>query len=117
MPLRTQPERPRAHDQGTARDCADTRAPRLPVPVEAGGHVTSGAITVLGVHASHYASAESLIVQYGNRKGLRTLDALQLAVALDVKSRVGLDAFVVADITCAEVAQAQGLSVTNPETT
>jgi len=56
-------------------------------------------------------------VQYGNRKGLRTLDALQLAVALDVKSRVGLDAFVVADVACAEIAQAQGLSVTNPETT
>jgi len=32
------------------------------------GHVTSGAITVLGVRANHYASAEDLIVQHGNRK-------------------------------------------------
>ena len=49
---------------------------------------------LLGVHANHYARAEDLIVQHGNRKGLRTLDALQLAVALDVQARVGLDAFV-----------------------
>ena len=80
-------------------------------------HVTSGAIMLLGVHANHYANAEDLIVQHGNRKGLRTLDALQLAVALDVQARVGLDAFVVADTAFAEIAKAQGVSVTNPEAT
>ena len=78
-------------------------------------HVTSGAIMLLGVHANHYTNAEDLIVQHGNRKGLRTLDALQLAVALDVQARVGLDAFVVADTAFAEIAEAQGVSVRNPE--
>ena len=80
-------------------------------------HVTSGAIMLLGVHANHYARAEDLIVQHGNRKGLRTLDALQLAVAPDVHARVGLEAFVVADIVFAEIVKARGVSVTNPEAT
>jgi predicted nucleic acid-binding protein len=57
------------------------------------------------------------MVRHGNRRGLRTLDALQLAVALDVQSRAGLDAFVVADAAFAEIADAQGVPVTNPEAT
>jgi hypothetical protein len=43
------------------------------------------------------------------------LDALQLAVALDVKDRVGLEAFVAADTALCEVAALVGLNVLNPE--
>ena len=77
--------------------------------------VASGAIDLVAVGESHYPAAERLIVRYGDRKGLRTLDALQLAVALDVQHRVGLDAFVAADRAFCEVAALEGLAVLNPE--
>ena len=46
---------------------------------------------------------------------MRTLDALQLAVALEINRRAGLDACMVADLALAEVAKAEGLVVINPE--
>ena len=78
-------------------------------------HVTSGAIAVLAINESHYVSAEILIVRHGERKSLRSLDALQLAVLLEAQARLGLDAFVVADAVLAEIAGVQGVMVINPE--
>ena len=69
--------------------------------------VAAGAIVVVAIDESHYSIAENLIVQ--------TLDALQLAVALEINRRAGLDAFMVADLALAEVAKAEGLVVINPE--
>jgi hypothetical protein len=46
---------------------------------------------------------------------LRTLDALQLAVALDLSRQNSLNHFVVADHTLAEIADLEGLKVINPE--
>jgi hypothetical protein len=43
------------------------------------------------------------------------LDALQLAVALEVKDRIGLDALVAADKVLCEVAVLEGVAVLNPE--
>ena len=63
----------------------------------------------------HYPAAERLIIKDGDRPGLRTLDALQLAVALDVPHRVGLEAFVAADEVLCEVATLEGFAVLNPE--
>ena len=77
--------------------------------------VASGAIALVAVSEFHYPAAERLIVRYGDRKGLRTLDALQLAVALDVQHRVGLDVLVAADKAFCEVATLEGLAVLNPE--
>ena len=74
----------------------------------------AGAIVVVAMNESHYSTAENLIVRYGGRIALRTLDALQLAVALDTNRRAGLDAFMVADLALAEVARAEGLVVINP---
>jgi predicted nucleic acid-binding protein len=54
--------------------------------------VASGAIALVAVGESHYPAAERLIIRSGDRKGLRTLDAHHLAVALDVQHHVGLDA-------------------------
>ena len=79
--------------------------------------VANGALALVAVSDSHYLAAERLIVHYGDRQGLRTLDALQLAVALDVKDRVGLEAFVAADKALCEVAFLEGLGVLNPEHT
>ncbi len=46
---------------------------------------------------------------------MRTLDALQLAVALEVQDRVGVEALVAADKILCEVATLQGFAVINPE--
>jgi predicted nucleic acid-binding protein len=45
----------------------------------------------------------------------RTLDALQLAVALEVQDRVGVHALVAADKVLCEVASLEGFAVLNPE--
>lgn len=63
----------------------------------------------------HYQEAERLIRKHGMSRSLRTLDALQLAVALDLRSRGMLDHFVCADKNLCAVAGAEGLSVINPE--
>lgn len=63
----------------------------------------------------HYAEAERLLKQHGNIFRLRTLDALQLAAALDVHGRGSLDAVVAADNVVCQVGAAEGLAVTNPE--
>ena len=46
---------------------------------------------------------EGLIGRYGFRYRLRTLDALQLAVALDLRTQELLDVFVVADQTLGDI--------------
>jgi len=79
------------------------------------GDVTSGAISLVAVSELHYPAAERLIIRYGDRLGLRTLDALQLAVALDLQRRVGVDIVVVADKVLCEVATLEGFAVLNPE--
>lgn len=45
--------------------------------------IAAGAIAVLSVKDAHYAISQHLILKYGNVKGLRTLDAIQIAVALE----------------------------------
>jgi predicted nucleic acid-binding protein len=77
--------------------------------------VGTGTVTVVSVKDMHYAAAARLIVQHGSVKGLRTLDALQLAVALEAHDLGGLDVLVAADKTLCEVAALEGLSVLNPE--
>ena len=77
--------------------------------------VASGAIALVAVCGFQYPAAERLIIRYSDRLGLRTLDALQLAVALDAQDRVGLDALVAAEKVLCEVAELEGFAVLNPE--
>jgi uncharacterized protein len=77
--------------------------------------VATAVLTVLAIKDHHYAEAERLLVQHGNQRRLRTLDALQLAVALDVQRHGSLDSVVAADNALCEVAAAEGLPITNPE--
>jgi len=77
--------------------------------------VASGAIALVAVSDFHYPAAERLIIRYGDRQGLRTLDALQLAVALEVQLRIGVDALVAADKVLCDVATLEGFAVLNPE--
>lgn len=73
------------------------------------GDVAAASLLVLAVTDRHYAETERLLVQHGNAKRLRTLDALQLAVALDAHRRGALDSIVAADNALCEVATAEGL--------
>jgi len=78
--------------------------------------VAAGAIEVCTVTPDHFAAAERLIGRHSFSTRLRTLDALQLAVALDLSSQDLADHFVVSDKALGEVASLEGMSVLNPET-
>lgn len=77
--------------------------------------VTRRELRVVRMTGLHYQEAERLIRDHARERSLRTLDALQLAVALDVRRRTGLDHFVCADRGLCAVARAVGLSVINPD--
>jgi uncharacterized protein with PIN domain len=66
---------------------------------------------------AHHREAERLLRSYGPQQGLgvRTLDSLQLAVALDLRNRGVIETTVCADARLISVAQAEGLNVVNPE--
>jgi uncharacterized protein len=73
--------------------------------------VVTALLTVVAITDRHYAEAEQLLKQHGNIFRLRTLDALQLAVALEVHRRESLDAVVAADNAVCQVAAAESLPV------
>jgi predicted nucleic acid-binding protein len=62
----------------------------------------------------HFSEAAQLLRKYAPVQSLRTLDALQLSVALDMSRKGLVDHFVCADEKLCKVAQAEGLSVINP---
>jgi predicted nucleic acid-binding protein len=63
--------------------------------------------------AAHFHRAQQLLAHYGPTHNLRTLDALQLSVAL--LNAIGpLDAFVSADVNLNTVAALEGLPPVNP---
>ena len=77
--------------------------------------VAAGEIEVYRLSDQHLEAAEMLIGRHSFIRRLRTLDALQLAVALDLSRQNLLDYFVVANQALAEIASLEGLSVSNPE--
>lgn len=77
--------------------------------------IASGAIEVCSLTDIHFKDDERLIGKHSFTRRLRTLDALQLAVALDLADQTLLDHFVVADRELGEVATLEGLSVIDPE--
>ena len=64
---------------------------------------------------AHFQEAERLLRQHGPSQRLRTLDALQLAVALDLQRRKAVDRFVSADQDLLAVAAREGLEIFDPE--
>jgi hypothetical protein len=64
----------------------------------------------------HFQEADRILQQYGLSQSLHTLDALQLAVALDLRRRGMLDEVVAADRVVVTIVLAEGLKVLNPET-
>ena len=67
------------------RDAAGLQRARLMLDIAA------GAIEVYNITGDHFASAERLIGRHSFSRRLRTLDALQLAVALDLVGERLLD--------------------------
>jgi predicted nucleic acid-binding protein len=67
------------------------------------------------VNESHFQSARKLLVRFGVSEGLRTLDALQLAVALDLWQMGHITVLVTADLRMCRVASLAGCSAVNPE--
>jgi len=78
--------------------------------------ITNGQFKILRLLVRHLQKAEDLIRHYGLTQSLRTLDAIQLAVALDLHQHHGLDFFVCADTALCAIAIAEGLAVINPVT-
>ena len=67
------------------------------------------------VHEVHFQAARKLLVQYGAAEGLRTLDALQLAIALDLHRQGHIGILVAADQKLCRVAPLAGCTAINPE--
>jgi hypothetical protein len=63
----------------------------------------------------HFKDAERLIREHGLARRLRTLDALQLAVALDLQGRGMVDLVVSSDQHLLGVARSEGIPVFDPE--
>lgn len=78
--------------------------------------VAAGLWRVVLVTSGEFHRAKQLLALHGPGRSLRTLDAIQLAVALGLHSASPLDAFICADANLGHVAAAEGLSVVNPET-
>src|SRR6266404_7731749 len=64
-------------------------------------------IHVAKMAASHFEEAARLIEKYSPHTNLRTLDSIQLAVALDLQRQINLSHFVSADTNLCAVAQAE----------
>ena len=70
---------------------------------------------VAAVNDGHFRDARQPLFKHGVIEAVRTLDALQLPVALGLK-RAGLaTVFVAADQRLCRVATLEGFAVTNPE--
>lgn len=63
---------------------------------------------------AHFHTAGELISKHAMSRPLRTLDAIQLAVALDFHRSFPIDHFVCADQRLCDVATLEGLNVINP---
>jgi predicted nucleic acid-binding protein len=77
--------------------------------------VASGRLEVFSIGESDFAMADTLVERYAFDLRLRALDALQLAVALELRTQNLVDHFVCADATLCDVAGLEGFAVINPE--
>lgn len=77
--------------------------------------LAGGRVTAFAVSESQLDKARGLVSSYGYQRRLRTLDALQLAAAVDLQGRGVIDVFVVADRLLGEIALLEGMAVENPE--
>ena len=72
-------------------------------------------LRVVAMRVRHYELAERLLIVHGATNGLRTLDALQLALALDLHRNGLVDSCVTSDRVLIRVAPLEGVRVLSPE--
>jgi predicted nucleic acid-binding protein len=77
----------------------------------------AGRIKVVSLNDIHFSLARKLILVYGALNGLRTLDALQLAVASELRREGFVDCIVSADTILQQVGGLEEITVFNPLTT
>ncbi len=77
--------------------------------------VVNGKLQVFSIGEAEFSKGELLVERYAFTQRLRALDALQLAVALELRDQKLADHFVAADTILCEVAGLEGFSVINPE--
>jgi predicted nucleic acid-binding protein len=71
-------------------------------------------IRVVRMAIRQFQLADELLRRYATNERLRTLDALQLAVAMDLRTSDVIGAFVCADDILCALAEREGLTVRNP---
>jgi len=71
-------------------------------------------LLVTRVLRRHYDRAERLLAKYGLRQRLRSLDALHLGIATDLRDLGHIDVLVTADALLESVGRSEGLAVANP---
>jgi hypothetical protein len=74
-----------------------------------------GKLEVFSIGELEFAAAELLVERYAFDLRLRALDALQLAISLELRNQKLIDHFVASDRILCEVAGLDGFSVINPE--
>jgi predicted nucleic acid-binding protein len=77
--------------------------------------IAAGLWQVVQVTPADFQQAQQLLVRHATTRSLRTLDALQLAVALGLHAVSPFDDFVCADANLILTAGAEGLTAVNPE--
>ena len=77
-------------------------------------NLTKGRFEVVLLARRHFQSAEELIRTHAVDYALRTLDAMQLSIALDLHHRGAASDLVASDKNLCKVATLEGLSVINP---
>jgi hypothetical protein len=76
--------------------------------------VRQKALRVARINVRHFQLAEDLLCRHALGHRLRTLDALQLAVSIDLHARGTSATFVSADTLLCSLARLEGLTVLNP---
>lgn len=77
--------------------------------------IGTGKLEIFSIGDAEFATAEMLIERYAFDWRLRALDALQLAVALELLNQRLVGHFVASDAVLCKVAEQEGFSVINPE--
>ncbi len=76
--------------------------------------IANGKFHVIALTQEHGRGALKLLVKHGTKYGLRTLDALQLAIAIELKADGRLHHFVCADDGLNSIAKREKVRFLNP---
>jgi predicted nucleic acid-binding protein len=78
--------------------------------------LTNRLVHAVRITGFHFQDAQRLIRKHGPSQRLRTLDALQLAVALDLHTQGAINQFICADKVLLGIAASEGLAVVDANT-